>query len=354
MINLVNGFLAAGMEVDLLLPAGEHPDLVAIRGAYTSVTLESRPSPANLRRLEAYLRERRPTALLSNKDQSNALLAATPRAIRPRSFFRVGTNVQEKLRRSPILIRFLERRRLADLYAAADGLIAISRGVGEALIALFQGRSHPPVETIWNPLDLEHIRELAAEPLVHPWLAEGPGPLILSAGRLTEVKDFTTLLRAFAWVRRAIDCRLIILGDGGQRDRLLLLARRLGVAQNVDLPGFAANPFPLFARADLFVLSSLREGFGNVLAEALALGTPCVATDCPSGPREILDGGRYGHLVPIKDPLPLAEAMSTTLREPPSRTFLRQAAERFSLERNVRRYLEVMGLAHPARGDKES
>lgn len=348
MTNLVNGFIAAGVEVDLLLPAGEHPDLGAIRGPFTAFTLESPLSQANLTRLEAYLRDRRPTAVLSNKDQSNALLAATAHAIRPRSFFRVGTNVGEKLRREPFLTRFRERRRLATLYAAADGLIANSPGVAEALGTLLQSRPQPAVETIWNPLDLEHLRQLAKQPPTHPWLADSSKPLILSAGRLAQVKDFQTMIRAFAQLRRTLDCRLIILGEGGQRDRLLRLARRLGVEQDMDLPGFAANPFPFFARADLFVLSSVFEGSPNALMEALAVGTPCVATDCPSGPREILEGGRYGRLVPIKDPAALAHAMLETIRKPLARPFLRRAAGRFDLKQNTKRYLEVMGLADPS------
>jgi glycosyltransferase involved in cell wall biosynthesis len=170
---------------------------------------------------------------------------------------------------------------------------------------------------------------------------------LISVGRLSRVKDHACLLRAFALLPGKGD-RLLILGEGKQRRELEALAKQLGVADRVDFPGHASNPFAHVARADLFVLSSRFEGFGNALLEALIVGTPAVSTDCPSGPREILGGGRYGRLVPVGDPAMLAEAMLATIRDPPTPELLEEAVARLELDRAVPQYLAALGLTRTA------
>jgi glycosyltransferase involved in cell wall biosynthesis len=343
MINLLAGMARRGVELDLLLPPGEHPDLEATDVDFPRFPLDAdRPEQAAAE-LRDYLDKRRPRAILSNKDQTNALLAReTERGKRPFTVFRVGTNVLEKLRRSDPLTHLWKRRRLATLYRSADALIGISAGGSEALRRLLGGTGCPPIHTLWNPVDLPAVRALAEEPVEHPWLQPGERPVVVSVGRLVAAKDYATLLRAFRLLRRGLDCRLVIVGEGRQRERLTRLARKLGVAEDFDLPGFRANPFPFVARADLFVASSIFEGANNALMEALALGAPCVSTDCRSGPREVLEGGRYGRLVPVGDAAALAAAMLATLRSPPDRAMLRAGAERFDLDTSARGYLEVL------------
>lgn len=134
----------------------------------------------------------------------------------------------------------------------------------------------------------------------------------------------------------------MILGEGAERQRLQALAGSLGVACDVALPGFEPNPFAWMARSGVFALSSLFEGFGNVLCEALACGCPVVSTDCPGGPREILDHGRHGWLVPVGDDRALARALLRALETPPERRQLRARAAQFTIERAVERYLDVL------------
>jgi glycosyltransferase involved in cell wall biosynthesis len=343
MINLLAGMARRGVELDLLLPPGEHPDLAGTEAHFSRFFLDAdRPEQAAAE-LRDYLAERRPRAVLSNKDQTNALLAReTERGARPFTVFRVGTDVLEKLKRSDPLTHLWKRRRLAILYRSADALIGISAGGSEALRRLLGGTARPPIHTIWNPVDLPAVRALAQAPIEHPWFQPGRRPVIVSVGRLVAAKDYSTLLRAFGLLRRWLDCRLVIVGEGRQRERLMRLARKLGVAHDFDLPGFRANPFPFVARADLFVASSIFEGANNALMEALALGAPCVSTDCRSGPREVLEGGRYGRLVPVGDAAALADAMLATLRAPPDRAMLRAGAERFDLDTSARGYLAVL------------
>ena len=176
----------------------------------------------------------------------------------------------------------------------------------------------------------------------HPWFAPGSPPVVLGIGRLTTQKDFPTLLKAFAQVRAVRKARLMILGEGRDRQALEVLARELGVASDVDLPGFVLNPFPYMVRASLLVLSSAWEGLPGVLIEAMACGCPVVSTDCPSGPSEILDGGAYGPLVPVGDDGALAKAILSVLEMPPDPERLRARAALFSVERATDQYLQVL------------
>jgi glycosyltransferase involved in cell wall biosynthesis len=148
-------------------------------------------------------------------------------------------------------------------------------------------------------------------------------------------------------VRQHQPARLIILGDGSERPALERLIEERGLQNFVRLPGFVVNPYAYMARAAVFVLSSIHEGLPNVLMEALACGTPVVSTDCPSGPRQILDGGRYGPLVPVGDPEALAEAILTTLNNPLPREVLKARAEIFSLDAMADAYLRVLSGRKP-------
>ncbi|MDT8284422.1 MAG: glycosyltransferase, partial [Thermovirgaceae bacterium] len=207
------------------------------------------------------------------------------------------------------------------------------------------------VMAIHNPVVTPELFSRAEQPADHPWFSglEGTGvPVILGMGRLTKQKDFHTLIRAFAEVRRNRNCRLMILGDGSDLGSLKKLVQGLGLAREVDFPGFHINPFPFLSRADLFVLSSIWEGFGMVLVEAMALGVPVVSTDCPSGPREILRGGQLGRLVPVGDHLSLAEAMVKTMDNPLSSHILIAASKDYTIEKVAKDYLETLSARQSA------
>ena len=183
-------------------------------------------------------------------------------------------------------------------------------------------------------------------PVNHPWFGDGNVPVVLSVGRLSQEKDYATLLRAFAEVVRSRPARLVILGEGSERENLLELASRLGVSQRVALPGFDINPFAYMSKAGVFVLSSRYEGFPNTLAQAMACGVPVVSTDCRSGPREILEDGKWGPLVPVGDWRGMANAIVETLDDPLPAERLISRASVYSVEASVNRYLEVLIGGH--------
>jgi glycosyltransferase involved in cell wall biosynthesis len=226
-------------------------------------------------------------------------------------------------------------------YPWADEIHAVSEGAADDLARsarLPRGR----IRVIYNPVLTPELVGRAAEPAPHPWLRPGQPAVVLGAGRLTPQKDFPTLIRAFALARAEQPMRLIILGEGETREPLRALAADLGLAAEVDLPGFVDNPYAFMSRARVFVLSSAWEGFGLVLVEAMACGTPVVSTDCPAGPAEILMGGRLGRLVPVGDAGAMAEAIRATLAAPTPSDVLRRRADDFSLAKIGGEYLDLL------------
>ena len=195
---------------------------------------------------------------------------------------------------------------------------------------------------VYNPVVTEEMERKAREPVEHLWIGGAGPPVFLAAGRLDEQKDFPTLLAAFARLLAWRPARLIVLGKGKQKPYLLSLARRLGVAEHVDFPGFVNNPYAFMARASMFVLCSRSEALSGVLIEAMACGCPVVSTDCPHGPREILEDGKHGPLVPVGDAEALAAAMARTLDAPPRPEALRKRASFFNVEHGIDRYEELL------------
>ncbi|HET8700836.1 MAG TPA: glycosyltransferase, partial [Nitrococcus sp.] len=227
------------------------------------------------------------------------------------------------------------------VYPWADAIVAVSEGVAEDLARTAE-LPRERITTIYNPVVTAELRAQASAPLDHAWFAPGAPPVVLGAGRLLKQKDFPTLIRAFAKVRAQRPARLVILGEGAKRRRLEALVEGLGLGADAALPGYVDNPFAYMARAAVFVLSSAYEGLPGVLIQALACGTPVVATDCPHGPVEILDGGRYGRLVPVGDAAAMAAAIIAMLDQPPERQRLQARASEFCVERAMRSYRQVL------------
>ncbi len=239
-------------------------------------------------------------------------------------------------------------RLLRDGYEQADAIVTVSGGLADELAA-YAGIERSRITTVFNPVVGPHLATRAREPVDHPWFAPDQPPVILGVGKIGPQKDFPNLIRAFARVRAVRPARLMILGPARSEERyadhvqtVKALPAQLGIADDVGFPGWVDNPFAYMARAHLFVLSSAWEGFGNVLVEALACGCPAVSTDCPSGPAEILDKGRFGPLVPVGDDQALAAAILDVLDAPPSRDRQRARAALFTVENAIDHYLKLM------------
>lgn len=344
MATLANGFADRGLKVDLVLVRAEGPYLSEVSPGVCIVDLQSNRVLTSLPGLVRYLRRERPQAMLSALNHANviAVVARMLAGVPVRLVVSERNNVSlsgssSKNLRSRVVLHMMRWA-----YRKTDGVTAVSGGVADDLAnAINLPRDR--ISVIFNPVVTPELIEKSRMPLKHPWLGEGKPPVILGVGRLTPQKDFVTLIRAFAQVRTVRNCRLVILGEGELRAELEQLVASLGVQDNVQLPGFADNPFAWMSRVRLFVLSSRWEGLPNVLIQAMACGAAVVSTDCPSGPDEILEGGKWGRLVPVGDEEALAEAMVTLLEMPENQlSDVRQRAGGFRPELAVDAYLKIL------------
>ncbi|MDD3650136.1 glycosyltransferase [Immundisolibacter sp.] len=356
MLNLTAEFAAAGHRVDLLAPRGRPPAEGlpdGVRLVELAPRLADLPGvrrhkrwfvPLALPALAAYLRHERPAALLSGGEWPNVIALAAKRLaggstrVVVSEHIHVGASTAGAAQRKR---RRLLPRLMARLYPRADAIVAVSEGVRQDLLSRFP---LPParVHTIYNPVITPALLAARDEALDDPWFAPGAPPVLINVAQLRVQKDQATLLRAFAKVRARRPARLLILGEGNQRPALEALARELGIAADVRLPGFVRNPLAYLRRARLFVLSSAWEGLPTVLIEALACGCPVVSTDCPAGPAEILDHRRYGRLTPVGDADALAAAIEQSLDAPVEHRTLEGRAFDFSAVAAAPRYLELL------------
>jgi glycosyltransferase involved in cell wall biosynthesis len=338
LVNLAGGLAARGIEVDFLTRTRSAPYLDRLDPAVRFVTTPA-GDLSTLAWAWRYLRQRRPDIVLCGKDRAGQQIA-TARRLGGGHFklvMRPGTTYSQRFAELSPWSRWRAKRRVRRVYGAADAVVGNAQAVVDD-VALAAGLPAGRVHLIRNPVVTPDLLEQAAKPAMLPGFADGDPPVVLAVGRLAQVKGFDVLVRAFAQVRARRALHLVILGEGRLRGALEQLASELGIADDLFMPGFEPNPYPYLARAALFVLSSRREGSPNALTEALALGTPVVSTDCPSGPHEVLDGGRVAPLVPVDDVDALATAMDAVLDAPGDPDARREAVSAYRVEQCAERY----------------
>lgn len=346
MLNLAHGLVECGCAVDLVLAQAKGPYLAEVDEAIRLVDLKAARVLTSLPALARYLRRERPEALLSALDYANIValwarrLAGTPRRVAVNEQNTISRSARNSARRRQRLVPHLVKR----FYPWADYVIGNSQGVADDLSQV-TGLPRERIKILYNPVVTPEVREKARVPLNHPWFEAGQPPVVLAVGRLTKQKDFPTLMRAFAQVRRTRPARLLILGEGPDRPALEALTKQLGLIDDVTMPGFVENPYAYMSQASLYVLSSRWEGLPTVLIEALYCNLPIIATDCPSGPREILADGRYGSLVPVGDVTALTQAIEAGLAgKTPHPTA--ESWHPYSLEAVVDQYLGLLLNGH--------
>ena len=339
-VTLANAFVKKGLKVDLLLAQVEGPYLKDVLPDVRVVDLEATRVLKSIPKLVRYLSTEKPDCLLSALNHAN--LAAIIARLFASSHCRLvvaehttpsrtkGANIRGRVVKSLIGM----------VYRLADRVVAVSQGVKDDLCRL--GVPSSNVAVVYNPIVSEELYTKARQECPHPWL-DSDIPVVLAAGRLESAKDFSTLIRAFSLLKQETNARLIILGEGSLRSELSDLVASLGLGDSVDLFGFVANPYAFMSRAAVFAMSSQWEGLPTVLVEALACGARIVSTDCPSGPSEILEGGKWGYLVPCGEPDSLARSLRRALTQ--ERTYVRYnfgRASQFSEHVACERYLQLL------------
>jgi len=227
------------------------------------------------------------------------------------------------------------------LYPKADNIIAISEGVKQSLVKNFNLDSSK-IQTIYNPSADEKILLLAKEDIDRDLISNRP--LIVSIGRLTKQKDHITLLKAFNKIHSNIDCNLYIIGEGSERRNLEKFIKNNNIDNKVKLLGYQSNPWKFLSKSNLFVLPSIWEGFGNVIVESMLIGIPVISSDCPSGPREILNNGKSGKLFQVGDYNHLANIMEEIISSDNSEliNYAKLRSKDFTIEKITQEYQKVL------------
>lgn len=343
MVNLMHGFVQQGLQVDLVMNGVDGPYLGQVPPEVRIIGLQAPRMLEALPKLARYLRTERPAVLLSALHYNNEMAlwakrlsgTATRTIVSEHNTLSLHAQNRQSDRWSSLLARLF--------YPWADGIVAVSQGVAQDLVKVTGLPAHR-IRSIYNPIITPELQQQSKVAVDHPWFLPEQPPVILGVGRLEAQKDFPTLIRAFAIARKVQPARLVILGSGQERQQLNHLVKELGVKDDVAFLGFVNNPYAYIAKAAVFVLSSAWEGFGNVIVEALSLGTPVVSTDCPNGPAEILNRGQYGELVSVGDSQAMAEAILRVLSGQ-GKSVDSAWLEQFTLASVTQQYLDVMGIA---------
>lgn len=346
-LKTATGIADRGYDVDLVLARATGPYMKEIPHTINVVDLKARSVLRSLPALIRYLRRHQPVAMLSALNYVNivAILArhfsgvSTRMVISERNTVSISTTKFLRMRGRLFVPFFMKR-----FYPWADAVVAVSHGVRTDLLQ-FLSIPTERVHVIYNPIITPELQQKAKTELEHPWFRDGEPPVILAVGRLQPQKDFPLLIEAFRRVRATVPARLIILGEGPDHEALQAQVNATGLSADICLPGFDANPYAYMKKAAVFVLSSRWEGLPGVLIEALYCGTPLVATDCPSGPKEILAGGSYGRLVPVGEvetmTMAIQDALQGNVERPPAESW-----RPFELDRVVDDYLRLLVNPH--------
>ena len=340
--NLANGLHKSGAEVDLVVGRSGGDMGMVLEKEIRVFDLESHHMMRSVPRVASYLKAREPQAMIAAMTHCSAAAVAA-RAISGRKTKIVATehNTMSRIVANTSRLKY----RLMPLWGrwalkSADSVVAVSAGVADDLSAQ-TGIPRNRFRVIYNPVITDTLRLASAATVDHPWFQPGEPPVVLAVGRLDKQKDFPMLVRAFRLVRNRRSARLVIIGEGPDRNRIEQAVHDAGLTKNVALPGFEHNPYRFMNRAAVFASSSQWEGFGVALVEALAVGLPVVSTDCTHGPAEILCNGKFGTLVAVGDHEAMAEALLTAL-DNPVRSDSSLHLEQFTVRSVASKYLSVV------------
>lgn len=344
-LNLANGFARRGYKVDLILVKAEGEYLSDVNKNINLINLNASRTLKSLLKLIKYLRLNRPQTIISALHHANIIcfLAVkisgvnTKVILTARNIFSSSTASENKIRLNffKTFMRFC--------YSHADHVVGISKEVIKDLKSILN-ISGDHFKVIYNPVIDNSIDSKLNEDFHHPWYLHGEPPVILAVGRLEPIKDYNTLIYAFHKVKKEIKgVRLLILGEGSQRKELENLINKLNLTDSIQMPGFVKNPYIYMKKSALLVHSAIAEGFCNVIVEAMYCGTSVVATNGPGGPKEILENGKYGFLVPVGNTNAMARAIIQTLNKKNESKILKERSKEFTVDRILDQYESFIG-----------
>lgn len=343
MAVLANWFASHGHTVDLVLAQSEGPYLNELDDAVSIIDLNSSRVAFAFGPLVKYLKNSQPDVMLTALVHANLLGIIARIVARSKTRIVLSERGATSISSDGTNLKPWWSFAIKKLYPKANAITVVSNGVGQELREEF-GIDPSLLTTVYNPVDIDLINQLANEGEVdHEWIRDEKIHVFLAVGRLTEVKGFDVLIRAFARIHKSSNSRLIILGDGPLHSELITLTESLGIQDKVAFPGFKSNPFVWMRNSDTFVLSSFSEGLPNALLQAMACRVPVISTNCKHGAAEILDEGKYGHLVPVGDIEQLADAMLASLSKKVYSDVTARIDD-FRLDKIGRNYAQALGV----------
>lgn len=342
-LRLAKGLIERGHTVDVLTLHQHGEVYKEVPKGVALVDFDVASKFRLLPKLVSYILREQPLALISSQPHLNVIAIIANIVARKKTKIIVSEHSNPEMaykyrvqKKRKIQRPFLEKL----LYPRADAIVAVSEGVADAISSL-TGMPRIAIRVIYNPVVDDDFRQKASQKVDWPFLLQDH-IRVIAVGRLNPAKDYSTLIRAFNIFQKGRKAQLLILGDGEDRVRLEAIINQLGLEGKVLLAGYVDNPYPYMSTAHMLVSSSIWEGFSMVIAEALACGLQVVATDCPSGPAEILAHGKYGKLVPVRDPDALSEAMAQVLQDPISPDILQERGASFSVKKAVEAYCGLL------------
>jgi glycosyltransferase involved in cell wall biosynthesis len=341
MVNLANEFTSRCLSVDLVVLSSNGPLRKILNPDVNVIDLNASRLLTGFIPLGLFLRKKKPKVVISAMKHANIIILVASKVFFTDTLIIVTehNHVQLSIQSLSRPVGWLIKKLIQLTYPWAKNIVAVSEGVAESLKVLIKFQSNK-INVIYNPIIYPGLEKKKKEYPQHRWLIAKKQPVFLAAGRLTDQKDYPNLLRAFSLLVKKVPCKLIILGEGELRMKLERMVKEIGLENSVDLFGFVENPISFMNHCDVFVLSSKWEGFANVIVEAMYCGAKIVSTDCLSGPREILEKGKWGKLVKICDPVELADAMLKSLSL--SKLSVEQRANFFSTKRSTDKYLNLI------------
>jgi glycosyltransferase involved in cell wall biosynthesis len=340
-VHLANFYIVNGFDVDVVLVQKTGPYLKDLRSNVRIIDLNKNRSISSLLGLRRYLIEVEPDVLMSSVIHINLIAIFAKLLLLKRVNTRVLVNQVNHMTMSMTkgkkanVLQKLMFKVIAFLYSLSDGIICMSQGVMIDLLS-HGSISKDSTTFIYNPVVTDAMINYPNNSSMFE------KKTFLGIGRLEEQKHFSLLIDAFSLVKQSIDAQLIILGEGSLKQKLNNQVKDLGLENDVDIVGFVEDPFLYMKKSDTFVLSSLWEGFGNVVVESLALGMQVVSTDCLSGPSEILCDGEFGQLVPIDNVDALSLAMLNSVKKPIPKNKLIQRSKDFIVDKIAAEYQDFL------------
>lgn len=333
-ISLAKEFAALGFEVEFVLSELKGVLIDEIRD-FNIVELNNSSKFSLIRSMSNYFNDKKPDYVIVSMWGLTAY-AAFAKLFSSHNFKLLlveHSSLISQFKNSSLKIRLWLRLSTYIAYRVSDCVAGVSTGVAQDMAKVSLLNKIPHV--LYNPIPINVRGNVSYKKMACK--------TIVTAGRLIEAKDQVTLIKAFSNLKNR-DIKLLILGEGPLLNELKYNAKKYNVEDRVLFKGFVSNPYDYYKNSDLFVLSSKREGFGNVIVEAMGCGTPVVSTDCEHGPREVLDNGKYGSLVPVGDVEALTKAIDNALKVEHNKEKLIDRAKDFSPAISARRYLEILGF----------